>query len=160
MKIIFLDINGVLNSREFHLRRRRSDEGMAAYLDPVAIERLNRLLDATDAEIVLTSTWRRGRMLQDMREAFRVRGVRKTIMTATPDLFGTYNQDDGRRGAEIQTYLDTYGAAVSTFVILDDNDDLGPQLRSYLVQTSFQDGLTDEHVAAAIRILNTPEPVR
>lgn len=160
MKVTFLDINGVLNSWDYHYHRRVRAEGKESFLDPMAIERLNRLLDATDAEIVLTSTLRRGRMLQEMRDAFRLRGVRKTIMTGTPDLSATHPRAEGRRGAEIQAYLDTYGRAVSSFVILDDNDEMGQRLRPHLVQTNFQDGLTDAHVDAAIRLLNASEPVR
>ncbi len=68
--IVFLDIDGVLNSPDWFGHWPPKDEVTAGidvrdlalvadmYLDPVAVQRLNRL--AGKAEIVITSSWRRG----------------------------------------------------------------------------------------------------
>ena len=72
MKVIFLDIDGVLNSEEFwkteaqHIRKKKAiaegksrDEASAiANMNPIAVERIIRIVKETGAEIVVSSTWR------------------------------------------------------------------------------------------------------
>src|SRR5687767_758425 len=58
--ILFLDFDGVLNSLEFFGRTNnfttiRNQNDM---LDPVAVKRLNRIIKATDALVVISSSWR------------------------------------------------------------------------------------------------------
>ncbi len=55
MKVLFLDFDGVLNSEKY-IKAAAVDGGVI--LDPSAMERLQRLILATDAHIVLTSSWR------------------------------------------------------------------------------------------------------
>ena len=62
MKLIFLDIDGVLNY-EGYGRLTRSG---TRFVDPVLIKRLKKIIDCTGAKVVLSSTWRRG--IYDMRE--------------------------------------------------------------------------------------------
>ena len=57
------------------------------------------------------------------------------------------------RGYEIQHWLNQHADEVSNFVILDDDWDMH-HLMPWLVQTDYRDGLTLEHVALAISILN------
>ena len=70
MKVIFLDIDGVLNSEQFWENRTQSfrytaalNEGktkdqvrVIANIDPQAVALLNQLVKQTDAEIVVSST--------------------------------------------------------------------------------------------------------
>ena len=62
MKIIFLDIDGVLNSAEFanrHYEETGKPLFMYDFLDPDAVNRLKEFLDQhTDIRIVLSSSWR------------------------------------------------------------------------------------------------------
>lgn len=79
-KFIFLDIDGVMNSNLFYSERtqdKRYNDWIkehpqriawnACDIDPRAVERLNRLTDATGAKIVVSSTWRsdRGSEIQE-----------------------------------------------------------------------------------------------
>ena len=59
IKVVFLDFDGVLNSKEF-FKSPRHEESEAGALDPEAIARLNRLLAATGAVVVISSSWRHG----------------------------------------------------------------------------------------------------
>jgi HAD domain in Swiss Army Knife RNA repair proteins len=53
MKVIFLDVDGVLNSKK------TPNPGKFPYIvDPILLSRLLELLRLTDAKIVLSSTWR------------------------------------------------------------------------------------------------------
>ena len=54
MKVIFLDFDGVLNSQRYF--RCNGCEGVA--LDPVCMLRLQEIVAATDAKIVLSTSWR------------------------------------------------------------------------------------------------------
>jgi histidinol phosphatase-like enzyme len=55
MKIIFLDFDGVLNSQEF-LKSHQGGFGMTQ-VDPRAAARLEKLVKATSAQIVISSSW-------------------------------------------------------------------------------------------------------
>lgn len=55
MKIIFLDIDGVLNSTKYDRERKQNDGN----IDITRLALLKRLVDSTNAKIVLTSTWRK-----------------------------------------------------------------------------------------------------
>ena len=65
MKIIFLDINGVLNTERYieeQIKRNNGEfeYGMQFNFDPAAMENLKEIIDKTDAYIVISSTWRYG----------------------------------------------------------------------------------------------------
>lgn len=53
MKVIFLDIDGVLNRKQTPNPRK-----FPFIVDPVLLGRLNRLLGLTDTKVVLSSNWR------------------------------------------------------------------------------------------------------
>ena len=53
MKVVFLDIDGVLNCKQTPNPRK-----FPFIVDPVLLKRLGRLLDLADAQAVLTSNWR------------------------------------------------------------------------------------------------------
>ena len=60
-KIVFLDIDGVLNSEEWAdkcFNKLVSDDICYSDVDPDAINRLIKFLDGTNAKIVLSSSWR------------------------------------------------------------------------------------------------------
>lgn len=142
MRIVFLDIDGVLNSRAYFTR-----VGLIPHpwLDTEAIARLDRLCAETDARIVLSSAWRGDsrtpRWLYD-------RGLTAYIVGQTPWCGAT-----GNRGGEIAEWMRTEAQhPIESFVILDDGDDMD-HLLPYLVQTSHDTGLLDEHVDRAIAML-------
>lgn len=56
MRVIFLDIDGVLNSKEF-FQNRQPTQGLNE-IDEEKVKLLQQIVQATNAKIVLTSTWR------------------------------------------------------------------------------------------------------
>ena len=63
MKIIFLDIDGVLNSDIYYRKVDRSVKDWTRF-DPKAVELINKLIDEFSAKIVVSSTWRFGAVKQ------------------------------------------------------------------------------------------------
>lgn len=159
MRVLFLDIDGVLNSHDwFKLRRKEAPTGasqserLVRDLDPRAVGRLNIIMDQTDASCVLSSTWRTGFGLDATREALSRYGFEKRrLISATPD-FAMPTESGlfvgARRGSEIQAWLNEHPECDS-FAIVDDDSDMGPLLPR-LVATSMAYGLTDSEMVRLI----------
>ncbi|QQE81212.1 HAD domain-containing protein [Alicyclobacillus sp. SO9] len=146
MKVIFLDIDGVLvTSRHFV----QSQKYFGHEFDPVCVENLKLILSQTNAKIVVSSSWREGRTLKNLEAIFDANGLENCLVGQTPLLeFGT-------REDEIQTYIDEMRGTefeVQQFVIIDDEEEMN-RLVSHLVRTDFQTGLTSETVLSAVEHL-------
>lgn len=159
MKLIFLDVDGVLNC----LSTKARIEGYIFVADEM-IELLKQIVDATNAKIVLSSTWRRGWYCKENVEDPTSQDLQDIRMfdalEAKIHQFGmrflSYTEDFGPRGLEIQKWLNDWKEVpVTSFVILDDFDEreLYP-FGDRLVQTAFYDGLTEELAEQAIEMLN------
>jgi len=137
MKVIFLDVDGVLNCKESW------EHGPKIWkkLDKDKLERLKMLVQETGAVVVLSSTWR---LHDDSLEYLKKRGVK--YLDCTPA--GLYRN----RGGEIDKWISMHPEAKS-YVILDDDSDMLPCQESHFIQTSFDSGLQDSHVKKAISIL-------
>jgi len=150
MRIIFLDIDGVLNSAAFAHEHTEHWERLAgSAVDPVACQRLNRLIAATNVKVVISSSWRILLSIVEIERILRAGGCDFEIIGVTPRL-GT------RRGNEIQRWLNECEKSgnwrVESFVIFDDDADM-EHLLPRLVQTDWDFGLQDVHVDRAIAIL-------
>jgi len=183
MKIIFLDIDGVLNSRDWYMRRedRSKDPGLkerdfSYEFDPEAIDLLNYIEDKTHAKVVVSSTWRLGRRVEDLQKILDDAGFYGEIIDKTPSM---HCRIDGQpagyripRGCEIDWWLSKNGefqrinwskkkqqeyldkAIVKNYVILDDDSDMLYNQREHFVRTSNLYGLTKENADRCIEILN------
>lgn len=171
--IVFLDFDGVLNHDEWYSRRGPSPlmtitcgkpvhprldlttEAAARWcFDPAVAVRLNRLADA-GARFVISSTWRIGTPLKELRAILCAFGFRGEVIGATPDLTkreaGQVLWRAVERGQEIQAWLDASGNP-SPIVILDDDTDMG-ELYDRLVHVDDDTGLLDEHIDRALVLL-------
>lgn len=150
-RVLFLDIDGVLNSNEWFVATAggratlsRIDE-MIEMLEPRAIELLNELLRRAGPRVVLSSSWRIAYGLSFIQKAMVSRGWLGELADRTPTAPG------GARGLQIQAWLDAQAEKPSSFVILDDNSDMG-HLAHRLVQTTWARGLQIEHVERALEM--------
>ena len=156
MKIVFLDFDGVMNSFDWVQTQAGVRNGLHT-IDPGAVRRLQRIIDATGAYIVISSSWRYAHSLNDLQKILREAGLNDQsfsrfevrshlVIDVTP------NSMDGFRSREIQRWLDRN--PTHRFVILDDSHDA--DIDGHFVQTTWEHGLQDEHVDRAIEILNRP----
>lgn len=145
MKIIFLDVDGVLINRASC----RSGFGK---VDADCVALLNQLLEKSEAKIVVSSCWRIGKTVIEVRDLLNGWGVTPgKILDVTPLNW------DWERGQEIGWWLDQrvkLRGDVESFVIIDDDRDMG-DLLPRLVHTKFEPGLTRADVDAALELLNT-----
>lgn len=138
MKVLFLDIDGVVNCA--HTRQRH---GGFIGIDPEMAFKVGKMILDTDCEVVLSSAWRNfpgGREEVDQK-------VYRTI-DVTP------NHSSGFRGKEIKMWLDEH-PEVTRYAILDDDDDFYPE--QPLFQTSWQTGITDDVLGRITEYFNSEE---
>lgn len=149
MKIVVLDIDGVLNSIDWMVFLDGKFDHPKNQMDPKAVERLNKITDATGAVILVCSTWRIILKKQSQLErCLKAYGIKAKVIGATPII---NDREPDRRGREIQRWF-SENEAPEQFVIIDDDSDMG-ELSEHLIKTDVQHGLQDEHVERIIEIL-------
>jgi HAD domain in Swiss Army Knife RNA repair proteins len=163
MRIVFLDFDGVLNSHAYARRLGREQDVLG--LDEDAVSRLNRLVEQGGfPDVVVSSSWRHGRTVHELRELLHRAGFNGCVIGKTPDC--AHKTEGGlwhgaMRGNEVQSWLDLaplYDVQVEQFVIIDDDSDMA-HLADRHIKTSFETGLTDADVDRAIKMLAEPMPV-
>lgn len=150
--ILFLDVDGVLNSRAY-IERGGSLSCRTDGIDPQAVGHLQRIVDETGCSIVLSSTWRLIHSLADMRGRLITKGMRSPcpLRDKTPDLRARGGKIERyRRGLEVNAWISNMGFS-APYACLDDDSDFMPGQN--LVQTHFDTGLMAEHADRCIRIL-------
>lgn len=131
MKIIFLDVDGVLNSEHWYIKnhekhpeRCRTDKA----IDPRYVRNLRRIVKKTGAKIVLTATCR-GVVRKDKNHY-----LHQILKKYGLEIYDYTNRvGTGERGYDIQDWLDKH-RDVTHIVILDDDSDM-LHLTKYLVKT-------------------------
>lgn len=146
MKIVFMDIDGVLN---FHNSARLAESCMAV---------ARHIADETGAKFVLTSSWRDSVLFPEHWHDSDKRFI-DTLMNhmGLPFIGVTPYIDEDLREVEIQEWLDSTSEEIESFVIIDDLDFGFPEnFPDNFVKTSgfSARGLTEENAEKAIRILN------
>lgn len=145
MKILFLDWDGVCNRiSDAYATPVRTINGIMTMAEPELVYRLNLLVDRTDAEIVLSSSWRHG---PNWREAMRLSGVVREFLGSTP-LRSDHKKyaipyNDLCRGHNIQDWLDAH-ENIEKYAILDDASDMLASQMPNFFRTDTGYGLTQE----------------
>lgn len=159
MKVIFLDIDGVLNCRTSKSYCHDDKCGLITGIDSDKVKRLAKIVEATNAKIVLSSDWRVGwekyyTTRKPSHAKYLDNHLKKkgnlTIFDKTPLFHSGY-----WRGEEILTYLRSH-PDITNYVILDDTffEDFSIKgIEEHLVLTSHSVGLTDTDCEKAIDIL-------
>ena len=146
MKVIFLDIDGVLISME-DIARTRDPQ----LITPEKVALLNKVCEKTGARVVASTTWRRDERFRDLlKEAGFTRSFCDDWRT---DL------DNNPRGIQIRNWL-ARNDDVESFCIIDDDRDFLKSQKKFLVATDFDTGMNETHVQKMIAILNGREIVR
>ena len=182
MKVIFLDIDGVLNCERAYVN------GHCKYVEwewpdgtkdhhqsfaPWCKEYLNELIDLTGAKIVISSTWRHSG-IDFMRKVWGIEGMKGEIIGTTPHIrdFEGYTIP---RGCEIDYYLKKElkfshinwdrdiqkeymeKSGIENYIIIDDDSDMLYGQRNHFVHVlpspRNKDGFNQEYFTKALRML-------
>lgn len=148
MKVLFLDIDGVCNSRAYLYRLRAKNKKATLWygIDPEAAKLVRRIVKETGCKVVLSSTWR---MYEDGKA--QVRRDVCYFIDCTKDLQAGAKRGFVQRGEEVNEWLSRH-PSVQQYAILDDDSDFLPS--QWLFKTSFNDGLTEDIAEAVINHLN------
>lgn len=143
-KILFLDVDGVLNSEQ----TLRKSNRVGGDIDPYMVLLVHRIIEATKCEVVLSSSWR------------HTEHSRNEIMKAVPFVDITPNCCTGIRGCEIYSWINRnidHKERDTSFryAILDDDSDMLLWQKDHFFQTSFKTGLTEDIVDRVIKHLNS-----
>ena len=175
MKVLFLDIDGVLNSQNWFAYRLycvknnmvnilmnfvdtddRNIKHKLTMLDDRAIANLNRIIEETGCKVVLSSSWRSSIESENIftQNLLKLKGFKYEFYDVTPRLW--FSDFSIRRGEEIKFWLDKESEKheIESFVILDDDSDMLPEQMNNFIHIDGQVGLTDKDVFTAIEILN------
>jgi hypothetical protein len=147
MKVIFLDIDGVLNDC---WTIEKSPAGFTG-IDDEKVELLRELVDETDSKLVLTSTWK-GVFLEGYKDGVY---LRNKLAAAHLRIYDTTAEMDGKRAKEIESWLSIErDEAVEDYIILDDFDwQFNEEMKSHLLLMSGDTGLTKERKEMAKEML-------
>jgi hypothetical protein len=175
-KIVFLDIDGVLNSERLaaendEKHRARGEHRCECYsliyqMDRACVERLNRIVRETGALVVISSSWRKLMDLDEIKRVLASFGFAGEVIGETPDLvndptwlaknrWGREHHERIDRGHEIWEWI-TQHPEVTHFVILDDCTDMA-HVKPFHVHTDFEIGLDDPDVERALHLMAKSE---
>lgn len=151
-RIIFLDFDGVLNTEYYQgllqFQGKQWQDQYGAFFDPRAVRQLKRVIDTTDADIVVESSWKY-LGLEAMQELWRVRNLPGRVIDITPSLTGNKN-----KGEEIAAWLSEYATPDARYVIIDDEYVVLDAQMPFFIWTNPYEGLTEAQADRAISILN------
>lgn len=155
MKILFMDVDGVLNYRSIFIVGDPKFRGIHTLCDD-AIARIHRVVAETGCFVVLSSTWRcHGSNVEALKARngfpnphpdFKTKEIHRTYQHSKILMPG--------RGFEIADWLGR-NPGVTRYAIVDDDDDMLDEQRPFFVKTSFETGLLDHHADKLIEILNS-----
>lgn len=129
-KVIFMDIDGVLNSMKTVYANGKYPRALADVyqFDQNARALLRRFCASSGAEIVLSSSWRNWNTVQDCATALNL-----PIIDKTPHIKGV------DRGSEIEAWLQAH-TDVTEYAILDDGSDMLPEQQPRFIRTDTREG--------------------
>lgn len=148
--IIFMDFDGVLNTEQYQARLavdgKPNKDAWGPLFDPCAVGNLRKIIEATGAAIVISSSWRYIHRLGSLRIMWEIRELPGVIVDTLP-CGAKYIS----RGEDIECWLNQHGQP--NYVILDDLDDFYPSQRDRYVDINPIVGISAADVERAIIIL-------
>ena len=127
MKTIFLDIDGVLATHKQYMMNRKKfwdkndiakDLRIPYPFDPKCVKIFNEILDATGADIVLSSDWKEHFSLKDLDLIFKFNGVNKSPIDITTSEIASFGNQTMNRAYQIGKYITDND--ITNYVVIDD----------------------------------------
>lgn len=147
-KVLFLDVDGVLNSEETF----KKDPNAEFPIDPYMAFLVGRIQLETDCKVVLSSSWRHHRP-----SVVYIHTRIVELYDQTQDLSST-RLIRLARGEEIKHWIENSKYKVDKYAILDDDDDMLQEQKPNFFHTSWKNGLTDDIANKVIEHLNEKSP--
>lgn len=158
MKLLFLDIDGVLNSLVWYKIRnldenRFKDKDRSLFtrtceeIDPRPLNLLKEFVEENNIKIVVSSSWRLLMPYTELKEVFKKVGWEEAPLIADTSNFGS-------RGEEIKAFIRDFKLPIDSYAIIDDDSDMTiEQKKSHFVKTEWCFGLQEEHIKKLKTIL-------
>lgn len=170
-KIIFLDFDGVLNTESYFQTLMQqgvpTHDEFGVLFDSNSVAKLAEIINLTNAQIVVSSSWRY-MGVSELQRMWKLRKLPGKIVGFTPlnlldEELLTIDLDNldsftpeclVARGSEIQAWLDNH-TGIANYLILDDLTDILPSQKKHFVQINPIKGITKENVVQALQILQS-----
>lgn len=160
MKVIFLDIDGVLNSGDNQcsygfLKNCSGSDKYGDLFDDRCVRYLQAIVEKTGAYIVMSSSWRHSGMLK-MAQMWEDRKLPGKLIDVTPSwkhdaMTGGISKCYDCRGEEIQEWINS--AKPEKYIIIDDDSDMLDEQMQYFIKTDGMIGITIDHAKRAVELL-------
>ena len=171
MKVIFLDIDGVLNRQTQNLEFRDDEFPFSVEFDKKAVSNLKKLLEQSQAKLVISSSWGRSMdfrtiaitlashgiqgpyvMPQDIGQKEEVLGLRESLEISRSAVIP--KKMSSEKCHEISWYLEKNSQYIESYVVLDDTPITWQEDRQVLTDSTL--GLTNINIKKALKILKKP----
>lgn len=149
-KYLFLDCDGVVNHEEWYERYWNEElqyTNCDYDIDPLVIKRLNKLVEETGCEIVMSSSWRFDFEISVNR--LKLSGLKYDI---NERIDGCEFGGNVKRGELIRKFI--MDNPCDNYLILDDDDDMLEEQSDHFIKVDRMVGFTDENLYNAVDILN------
>lgn len=151
MKVIFLDIDGVINNHATFIWARQLNKKYVGYshrhydeVDPRLLALVRHIVETVDAKIVISSSWRILHTNEQILDVFK-----HNDWPNAPIIGATGRSNNGFRGQEVQDWITQN--PVSRYAILDDDGDFFEH--QPLFKTNGEVGLTWDTTKNVIEFL-------
>lgn len=160
--IIFLDIDGVLNSERSmyatntfvlpYTLKGRVAELHDFGLDPIAVGMLKKMCKECDCKIVISSSWGDVLQLHDFIHIFN-----QYNFDTSSILIGKISHDSSNRGVNIKNWLNNHATLDDKFVIVDDSTDIVGMKNAILVDPNVGLSITNvQSIYTTFNVLYKP----
>ncbi|KXX71161.1 HAD domain-containing protein [Flammeovirga sp. SJP92] len=145
---LILDLDGVLITTPMWKADEIDADGYSKF-NANCVTNLNKLLSVFECDIILSSTRRTVKKLDEFNEIFKYRQINCPIKSFLP----IYDHCKNRK-EEIEQYINE--SDIVDFLIIDDDkslNSLNPSIQNKLVRTELIKGFNEEKLNEAIRII-------
>lgn len=144
MRIVFFDIDGVLNGE--------SDPVDSPAITPDKIELLNQLVD-NGVVFVLSSSWRGTHSFYEMKQGLRELGFNGRLVDFTTHMWEDLEGRVLHRGDQILLWIKTHRDDIEGYVILDDCPIKCADVENNWIKVNDPNGITKKDIDQAREIL-------
>ena len=142
---VFLDLDGCVDISTHQLN-----------FDKELLENVFTLCELYQAKIVLSTSWRFLKPIEEWNKTFRGLVVDVTPLYITPDtidLLIHIPENKYQRGLEVKQWLDENNVSIDDCIIIDDNDEFLPEQQHRFVKCNSSKGFDKERLNYALELI-------